>query len=196
MKSPRGALLIVLISLSVKVCDLQGPLWFLKLKIHSKSTILQFLKQWNKNQQKKKRRRKKDSLRQNYVYQKPEALIAVYFLLFEAWSESWCGMLVQGQCGQPLNIPICWNIPASRSGHPGTIPVWEKTDNKTFSWVGTRGRTQTSRRLRGMLQRVHVAEVCLPEVIGDGITEEGGLNSHWQVRLGLSIDLCFLKQKS
>ncbi|KAJ8790776.1 hypothetical protein J1605_021204 [Eschrichtius robustus] len=34
-----------------------------------------------------------------------------------------------------------------------------------------------------MLQRVHVVEVCLPEVIGDGITEEGGLNSHWQLSL-------------
>lgn len=41
-----------------------------------------------------------------------------------------------------------------------------------------------------------MVKVCLPEVIGDGVTEDGGLNSHWQVRVGLSIDRCFLKQKS
>ncbi|TKC35096.1 hypothetical protein EI555_004757 [Monodon monoceros] len=34
-----------------------------------------------------------------------------------------------------------------------------------------------------MLQRVHVVKVCLPEVIGDGVTEDGGLNSHWQLSL-------------
>lgn len=29
-----------------------------------------------------------------------EALIAVYILLFEAWCESWCCVLLKARCGQ------------------------------------------------------------------------------------------------
>lgn len=49
VKSPWGALLIVLISLSVKLGDLQGPLCFLNLK----KTILQLKK--NKNQKERRK---------------------------------------------------------------------------------------------------------------------------------------------
>lgn len=32
--------------------------------------------------------------------------------------------------------------------------------------------TQTNRRLRGMLQRLHAVPVCLPEVVSDALMEE------------------------
>lgn len=88
VKSPWGALFIVLISLSVKLCDLQGPLCFLNLK----KTILQ----WKKIKIKKKE--EKIFIKLKLFQPEPEALIAYYFPLCETWSKSWCG--------ESLNIAV------------------------------------------------------------------------------------------
>lgn len=78
------------------------------------------------------------------------------------------------------------------SSHPGIILVWENKDNKTFTWVGTRDRTQ----IEGCICH----KGCIYSMFAFwkwsvmASWRRQGLNIHWQVRVRLNIHLCVSKQ--